>query len=89
MAMRSRTPWKPKLHPEQVPHIVPDRRGRMLIPTPLLLNIIAGATEEALAEDRAPIAPYWRVVDEQGRLPAKSLPGRAGKRPTCVPRVIG
>ena len=115
MVMRSRTPWKLKLHPEQQPAIVPDRRGRMLIPTPLLvaralrrvptgrlitaaqlrarlarragadftcplttgifLNILAGATEEALAEGRAPVAPYWRVVDEQGRLSPKFPPG--------------
>jgi hypothetical protein len=117
MAMRSRTPWKLKLHPEQVPQIVPDRRGRMLVPTPLLvaralrrvpagrlitaaqlrarlarkagadftcpmttgifLNIIAGATEEGLAEGRPPLAPYWRVVDEHGRLSAKFPPGPA------------
>lgn len=116
MVMRSRTHWKLKLHPEQVPLVVPDRRGRMLVPTPLLvaralrrvpagrlitaaqlrarlarkagadftcpmttgifLNIIAGATEEALAEGRRSLAPYWRVVDEQGRLPPKFPPGR-------------
>jgi len=117
MAMRSRTPWRLKLHPEQVPKVVPDRRGRMLVPTPLLvagalrrvprgrlitpaalrtrlarragadftcpmttgifLNILAGATEEALADGRRAVAPYWRVVDEQGFLPSKFPPGRA------------
>lgn len=117
MAMRSRTPWSLKLHPEQLPMVVPDRRGRMLVPTPLLvaralrrvpsgrlitaaqlrtrlarragaeftcpmttgifLNIIAGATEEALADGRPPLAPYWRVVDERGGLPPKFPPGQA------------
>jgi 6-O-methylguanine DNA methyltransferase, DNA binding domain len=117
MAMRSRTPWKLKLHPEQQPKVVADPRGRMLVPTPLLvaralrrvpvgrlitpaqlrarlartagadstsplttgifLNIIAGATEEALAEGRRALAPYWRVVDDRGCLPAKFPPGQA------------
>lgn len=115
MPMRSRTPWKLKLHPEQQPKIIRDARGAMLVPTPLLvaralrrvpsgrlitpaqlrtrlaraagadltcpmttgifLNIIAGAAEEALAEGRPALAPYWRVVDERGRLPPKFPPG--------------
>ena len=115
MAMRSRTPWKLKLHPEQRSEVVSERRGKMLVPTPLLvaralrrvpaghlitaaqlrarlarkagadftcplttgifLNILAGATEEALAEGRRPVAPYWRVVEATGRLPAKFPPG--------------
>jgi len=37
MVMHSRTPWKLKLHPEQVPVVIADTRGRMLIPTPLLV----------------------------------------------------
>ena len=117
MVMRSRTPWRLKLRPDQVPKVVKDRRARMLVPTPLLvaralrrvaagrlitpailrarlaraagadlacpmttgifLSILAGATEEALAEGRAAVAPYWRVVDERGGLPAKFPPGRA------------
>ena len=117
MAMRSRTPWKTKLHPEQQPAVVPDRRGTMLVPTPLqvaralrrvptgrlitaaqlrtrlaraagadfacplttgiFLNIVAGATEEALAEGRRAVAPWWRVVDERGGLPPKFPPGAA------------
>lgn len=117
MVMRSRTPWRLKLHPEQTPKVVPDRRGRMLIPTPMLvaralrrvpsgrlitpaqlrerlarsagadlacpmttgifLNIIAGAAEESLAAGRPATAPYWRVVDEKGRLPPKFPPGPA------------
>lgn len=31
------TPWKRKLHLEQLPQVIPDPRGRMLIPTPLLV----------------------------------------------------
>jgi hypothetical protein len=117
VALRSRTSWTLKLRPEQVPLVVPDRRGRMLVPTPLLvaealrrvpagrlitaaqlrsrlaaragadftcplttgifLGIVAGATEEAVAEGRRPLAPYWRVVDEQGRLPPKFPPGQS------------
>ncbi len=117
MVMRSRTPWKLKLRPEQRPSVIDDPRGRMLIPTPLLvaralrrvpagrlitppqlrerlaraagadftcpmttgifLNIVAGATEEAVASGKPAIAPYWRVVDERGNLPPKFPPGRA------------
>lgn len=43
--------------------------------TGIFLNIIAGATEEALAEGKPAGAPYWRVVDERGRLPPKFPPG--------------
>jgi hypothetical protein len=43
--------------------------------TGIFLNIIAGATEEALADGRPAVAPYWRVVDEQGGLPPKFPPG--------------
>ena len=115
MVMRSRTPWRLKLHPEQLPKVVPDARGRMLVPTPLqvakalrrvprsrlitpallrarlarqsgadftcpmttgiFLSILAGAAEEALARGGRPIAPYWRVVDDRGRLPPKFPPG--------------
>jgi hypothetical protein len=117
MPMRSRTPWKLKLRPEQLPQVIDDPRGRMLIPTPMLvarvlrrvpagrlitpaqvrarlvrgakadfacpmttgifLSIVAGATEEAIAEGRPPLAPYWRVVDERGTLPPKFPPGQA------------
>lgn len=115
MPMRSRTPWKLKLHPEQRPKVIPDPRGALLVPTPFLvaralrrvpagrlitpaqlrhrlaraagadltcpmttgifLSIIAGATEEAIAEGKPPLAPYWRVVDERGGLPPKFPPG--------------
>jgi hypothetical protein len=113
--MLSRRPWATKLHPEQRPKIVADRRGRMLVPTPMLvarelrrvrpgrlitaaqlrnrlakragaaltcplttgifLNILAGATEEALDSGRRSLAPYWRVVEPDGTLPRKFPPG--------------
>jgi alkylated DNA nucleotide flippase Atl1 len=43
--------------------------------TGIFLGIIAGATEEAIAAGEPPVAPYWRVVDEKGRLPPKFPPG--------------
>lgn len=43
----------------------------------MFLSILAGAAEEALAAGRPPVAPYWRVVDDRGRLPPKLPPGRA------------
>ena len=35
--MRSRTSWLPKLRPDQRAKIVRDPRGRMLVPTPMLV----------------------------------------------------
>ncbi len=35
--MRSTKSWLPKLRPDQQPKVVPDRRGRMLVPTPMLV----------------------------------------------------
>ncbi len=117
MVMHTRTSWAAKLRPNFDPTIVADRRGRMLIPTPMLvattlrrvpagrlitpaqlrarlarkagadlacpmttgifLSILAGATEEAIALGRRPVAPYWRVVDESGGLSPKFPPGQA------------
>jgi hypothetical protein len=37
----------------------------------ILLHIVAGATEEQIAAGKRPLAPYWRVVDEQGVLNPK------------------
>jgi hypothetical protein len=37
--MRSTTSWLPKLRPDARPKIVPDRRGRMLVPTPMLVAL--------------------------------------------------
>lgn len=37
MVMKSRTPWRYKLRPEQEPVVVADPRGRMLVPTPMLV----------------------------------------------------
>ena len=117
MVMHTRTTWAAKLRPDLAPSIVADRRGQMLVPTPMLvatalrrvpkgrlitaarlrarlartaeadlscpmttgifLSILAGATEEAIASGRRPIAPYWRVVDDSGGLPPKFPPGQA------------
>ncbi len=43
--------------------------------TGIFLSILAGASEEALAVGRKPIAPWWRVVDDKGRLLEKAPPG--------------
>lgn len=100
--MKSRTPRAAKLRPDHQAKLVPDRRGTMLVPTPMLvaralrqvrrgrlitaaqlrdrlgsqrgaeltcplttgifLNIIAGATEEALAEGHD-VTRQGRVAD--------------------------
>jgi hypothetical protein len=43
--------------------------------TGIFLSIIAGSAEEQLAAGERPVAPYWRVVDERGRLNPKFPPG--------------
>jgi hypothetical protein len=43
--------------------------------TGIFLSIIAGAAEEQLATGKRPVAPYWRVVGENGRLNPKWPPG--------------
>jgi hypothetical protein len=43
--------------------------------TGIFLNIIAGAAEEERAAGRRPTAPWWRVVDDNGRLNEKRPPG--------------
>ncbi len=64
MAMRSRTPWKLKLHPEQVAQVGPDRRGRMLVPTPLLV---------ARALRRVPAGRLITAAQLRARLARKAL----------------
>jgi hypothetical protein len=39
--------------------------------TGIFINIVAGAAEEDLAAKRKPVAPYWRVVPDNGRLSSK------------------
>jgi hypothetical protein len=39
--------------------------------TGIFISIVAGAAEEDLAAKRKPVAPYWRVVPENGRLNPK------------------
>jgi hypothetical protein len=45
--------------------------------TGILIHIVAGAAEEELAAGRRATAPYWRLVDERGRLNEKLPPGPA------------
>jgi hypothetical protein len=45
--------------------------------TGIFLNIIAGAAEEDLRGGREPLAPYWRVIGEDGSLSEKFPPGPA------------
>jgi hypothetical protein len=45
--------------------------------TGIFLSIIAGAAEEQLGAGKRPVAPYWRVVGEDGRLNPKWPPGPA------------
>ncbi len=43
--------------------------------TGICLSIVAGAAEEQIAAGRRPVAPYWRVVEEDGSLRAKNPAG--------------
>jgi hypothetical protein len=43
--------------------------------TGIFFNIIAGAVEEQLAAGQPPLAPYWRVVLENGTLSPKTPAG--------------
>ena len=45
--------------------------------TGIFLNILAGAAEEQLRAGRRPVAPYWRVIEEDGTLSLKRPPGPA------------
>jgi hypothetical protein len=45
--------------------------------TGIFINIIAGAAEEDIAAGRQPVAPYWRVVRDDGTLSEKLPPGAA------------
>jgi hypothetical protein len=43
--------------------------------TGIFFNLIAGAAEEQLAEGKPPVAPYWRVVRDDGTLSPKTPDG--------------
>lgn len=43
--------------------------------TGILLSIVAGAAEEQLAGGSRPVAPYWRVVEEDGSLRSRNPAG--------------
>ena len=38
----------------------------------IFYNLVAGATEEDLAEGKPPLAPYWRVILDNGTLSPKT-----------------
>ena len=52
-------------------------QGTCPLCTGIFFNIVAGAAEEQLAEGKAPLAPYWRVVMDKGLLSEKTPPGPA------------
>ncbi|WP_193213104.1 MGMT family protein [Luteolibacter marinus] len=64
---------------------VPELRNRMArshgadltcpLMTGIFYNIIAGAAEEEIAAGKPPLAPYWRVVQENGTLSPKTPAG--------------
>src|SRR5215471_7903750 len=43
--------------------------------TGIFYNLVAGATEEQLAKGQPPLAPYWRVVRDDGTLSPKTPEG--------------
>ena len=43
--------------------------------TGIFFNIVAGAAEEDVANGRSPLAPYWRVVLDNGTLSPKTPDG--------------
>src|SRR6185436_15767982 len=49
--------------------------------TGIFLSIIAGAAEEQLQSGKRPVAPYWRVVRDDGSLNPRFPPG-----PSCQAR---
>ncbi|OAI41834.1 hypothetical protein AYO41_05185 [Verrucomicrobia bacterium SCGC AG-212-E04] len=45
--------------------------------TGIFINIVAGAAEDDVAAGRKPLAPYWRVIRDDGTLSEKPPPGPA------------
>ena len=41
----------------------------------ICLSIVAGAAEEQIAKGKRPVAPYWRVVEQDGSLRKKNPAG--------------
>ncbi len=41
----------------------------------IFFNIVAGATEEAIAAGQRPLAPYWRIIRDNGALSPKTPAG--------------
>ncbi len=76
--MVSRVAPRKLTSPERIRRKLARKFGAKLtcpMTTAIFLNILAGAAEEELAAGQAPTAPYWRVVNEDGTLPAKFPPG--------------
>ena len=74
--MRTRTSWLPReLRDRLAARTGADITCPMI--TGIFLSIIAGAAEEQLGAGKRPVAPYWRVVGEGGRLNPKWPPGPA------------
>ncbi len=74
----SRVPKGRLVTPERLRDVLARRFGAdrtCPLTTGIFLNIIAGAAEEDLAAGRPAVAPYWRVVKENGSLNPKFPPG--------------
>jgi hypothetical protein len=64
---------------------VPELRSRLAarfhadltcpLMTGIFFNLVAGAAEEQLAAQQRPVAPYWRVILENGTLSPKTPAG--------------
>ncbi len=66
--------------PKRIRERLADRTGAesaCAMTTGIFLSILAGAAEEQLTEGKRPVAPYWRVVEEDGSLRAKNPAGPA------------
>ncbi len=64
--------------PSQIRELLAKRFGATqtcALTTGIFLNIIAGAAEEQIAAGKPPVAPYWRVVADNGVLNPKVPPG--------------
>ena len=71
--------------PEGALLTVPELRSRLAerfhaeftcpLMTGIFFNLVAGAAEEQLAAQQPPVAPYWRVILENGTLSPKTPAG--------------
>ncbi len=64
--------------PKKLRRKIAERQGAQStcpMTTGILLSIVAGAAEEQLASGERPVAPYWRLVEEDGSLRVKNPAG--------------